>query len=497
MTASIPALLGLLAAAAAAATALLAPSERSRLFAMAAALVLAPLLIVGDMWDGTRLDGVRANPLLAAAALAVVLAAVVGLGLALRRRPLLFCVLLVAALPLRVPIGLGGETSNLLLPLYLVIAAQLVATALDPEGARARALRRDAALMPAAGRWCFRALALSLVVYAALAAYSLDVSNAIENVAFFLVPFAVLAALVVEQPWGRRELSAGLVTVGISAVVFAAIGIAEFAAGGLLLNPALEQSNQIHLYFRVNSLFFDPNVFGRYLALAVVLLGAFLAYGAETSNRERLAAGAAAIVAVVGLVLSYSLTSFLAVGAGLVVVSVLRWRLRGALAALALGAASLAVLVALGGLPNSSMTDRELDTSGRTSLVSGGIELAEARPLGGYGSGSFGRAFYENIREARTTVSHAEPITVAAEQGAVGLMVYAALLVASIAAVWRAGLRSGAGAAVAAAYAAILVHSMGYAGFLIDPVTWVLLALALALALARTHGERPASDPAV
>ena len=40
-------------------------------------------------------------------------------------------------------------------------------------------------------------------------------------------------------------------------------------------------------------------------------------------------------------------------------------------------------------------------------------------PVAGWGSGAFGRAFYEHIEQARTTVSHSEPITVAAEQGAI------------------------------------------------------------------------------
>ena len=44
------------------------------------------------------------------------------------------------------------------------------------------------------------------------------------------------------------------------------------------------------------------------------------------------------------------------------------------------------------------------------------------RPIAGYGSGSFGRAFFEHIEQARTTVSHSEPITVAAEQGVIGLV---------------------------------------------------------------------------
>jgi hypothetical protein len=41
--------------------------------------------------------------------------------------------------------------------------------------------------------------------------------------------------------------------------------------------------------------------------------------------------------------------------------------------------------------------------------------------------------------------------------------------------------RSLARSAVAACFVAILVHSLGYAGFLTDPATWALLGLGIAL----------------
>ena len=45
-----------------------------------------------------------------------------------------------------------------------------------------------------------------------------------------------------------------------------------------------------------------------------------------------------------------------------------------------------------------------------------------------------------------------------------------------------AGVRSsGARAAVAACMVAMIVHSIGYAGFAIDPATWALLALGVGL----------------
>ena len=40
-------------------------------------------------------------------------------------------------------------------------------------------------------------------------------------------------------------------------------------------------------------------------------------------------------------------------------------------------------------------------TSGHAALVKGGLELADDRPIAGWGSGAFGRAFYDQIEKAR------------------------------------------------------------------------------------------------
>ena len=71
--------------------------------------------------------------------------------------------------------------------------------------------------------------------------------------------------------------------------------------------------------------------------------------------------------------------------------------------------------------------------------------------------------------------SHTEPVTVAAEQGIVGLLAYAGLLVVSFGALLSAtGLelrRRARGTALAATllavYTLMFVHSLGYAAFLI------------------------------
>jgi O-antigen ligase len=80
--------------------------------------------------------------------------------------------------------------------------------------------------------------------------------------------------------------------------------------------------------------------------------------------------------------------------------------------------------------------------------------------------------------------SHTIPITVSAEQGLIGLALYAALLIAAL---WR--LASGARgdpyrAVVLAGFVAVIVHTWMYAAFLEDPLVWALLAVGVALARA-------------
>jgi putative inorganic carbon (hco3(-)) transporter len=267
--------------------------------------------------------------------------------------------------------------------------------------------------------------------------------------------------------------------------VAAAIALYQWLARDLFFNPELFDANELHVYFRANSLFFDPNILGRHLAIVIAALAACLAW--SRSRRVLALALGVCALGLVGLVLSYSITSFVALIAGLATIALLRWGARGLATAGALTAVALVALLIAGGTPTSDIeSDRSID-AGHASLLRGGIELAGNRPLAGYGSGAFGVAFYDNIEQARTTASHSEPVTVAAEQGAIGVVVYTALLVTAL--VTLLGDRAGvslARTAIAACFVTLLVHSFGYTGFLSDPATWALLALGIAL-----RGEPP------
>ena len=491
MTASALELVGMLAACGAAAAALALRDRRDRLVAMSVALVLAPILVAGDVWDEPRVVDFRTSAEQVGLALVLAAGGLAALTWLFRRHPHTLPIAALAVLPLRVPIEIGGETANLLIPLYAVIAAGVVAGLLA-TGRSATAAGGPSGVWPERVRWL---LAATLVLYAVQASYSEDVSNAIEYIGFFLVPFAVLFCLLAEVEWSRRLLRRALIAVSAVAAGCALVGIAQYFVGELFFNPELGDANELHVYFRVNSIFFDPNVFGRYLALAMTLLAACIAWGGE--RRELAAAAIVFAVGLLGLAFSYSLTSFAALLAGLGTVAILRWRWRGAAAFATIGAVALAALVVAGGTPTSDIEDVRSIDSGHTDLARGGLILFGilepepppadqdvGKPLAGYGSGSFGRAFFDHIEQARTTVSHSEPVTVAAEQGVIGLVLYAALVVASLITLLGAAAGSSlARSAIGACFVGLLVGSFGYTGFAIDPAMWALLALGVALRL--------------
>jgi O-antigen ligase len=473
---------GILLAAAASAAAILLPPGRLRSLAMLAAISLFPVLILGDQWHTSQIVDLRHDDTRIVALLALALAAVAALALAFRRWPLLLPLAIVAALPFRVPLHAGGDTANLLVPLYLVIAAAVVAT-----------LLRDWSSPPPAPspRPLAWLLAAFVVLYAVQTLYSGDFSRGLQNVCFFLVPFTVAYRLLREVEWDRRLLTLVLCVVGIEALAFVLVGSVEYATRGLFWNDQVIRSNEFHTYFRVNSVFWDPNVYGRYLALVIVVAMAALLWVKE----RRTFALLTALVAILwlGLAETFSQSSFIALLAGLAVLAALRWSWKWTLGAAVVGLVGAVLVVTLvGGSGKVNFSRLNIDTSGRANLVSGGIDLFAERPIQGYGSGSF-QAAYRDHRENKdvpVSVSHTEPVTLAAEQGLLGLLLYAALIVVAL---WTmtSGIRGppvtlAARAAVLAAFVALLVHTMAYAGFFEDPITWVLLAIGASLATGPT-----------
>ena len=169
--------------------------------------------------------------------------------------------------------------------------------------------------------------------------------------------------------------------VAIEAVAFVLVGSVEYASRSLFWNDQVIRSNEFHTYFRVNSIFWDPNVYGRYLALVIVVAMAALLWVTE----RRTLALLTGLVAVLwlGLAMTFSQSSFAALLAGLAVLAALRWSWRWTLAAVGAGAVLAVVIVLFAGGVSKLSPDRlNTDTGGRGNLVSGGAKLFAQRPYG-------------------------------------------------------------------------------------------------------------------
>ena len=115
----------------------------------------------------------------------------------------------------------------------------------------------------------------------------------------------------------------------VLALALVGVGFVEYATRHLFLNPKVIASNQLEDYFRVNSLFFDPNIYGRFLAIVMLLLAGWLLW----ARRQREVVAGALLLAVLwgGLVLTFSQSSFTALLVGLAILGAMRWSVRWAL----------------------------------------------------------------------------------------------------------------------------------------------------------------------
>ncbi len=489
---------GAIGAALLAAAAILARDPQRRSWAVLGVLVLTPVLLVGHIWNTPRFEPLRARPLPAAAAGVIAVAILFAAALVLERRPQWFPLAVAAAIPFRIPIQSGGETAALLVPLYAVIGAGALAFVLPLLRARGRralpGADSDEPARPLPGRPAERPrpalleqlLAAAVVLYALQTTYSGDFAHGLEQLVFFYLPFALLFVLLSRMEWTVTLVARCLGVLVALGIAFAAIGFYEEATHHLLLSSNAVDANSYQSYFRTSSLFYDPNVYGRFLAIVMVLLAAVLLWSRERTRV--LAAGGLLLVLLVALVLSLSQSSLAALLAGLMVLAALAWgTLRTAAVACVLLAAAAAVALALPGVTGVNVSSAKLNktSSGRVDLIRGGAELFGDRPVWGYGSGSFEEEFRshrESSRRRAAAASHTIPVTVAAEQGAVGLALYLALLVAAFVRLWSGAWTSLRRAALAAAFTALVLHTLIYAAFLEDPLTWALLGVGAALA---------------
>jgi O-antigen ligase len=330
-------------------------------------------------------------------------------------------------------------------------------------------------------------VALPAAAFFAFACCSLlwadDVEAGTNLLLFFSLPFVALLATVARAefpPWAPRALATAALAL---ATLFAAVGLWQAATHELFFYaPNLAASNANTDYFRVTSLFGDPSLYGRHLVLG---LGVALALLATRRWRVWPLIGLVAIMWA-GLLFSYSQSSMVALLVITVLLAVATGdrRVRRAVALLTLAAA----LVGCGYLAVQVANGESLNriTSDRTNRVEDAVRVIEEHPLVGVGIGGQPRASRRLAGSERPTpnfVSHTTPLTVFAELGVVGVVLYAWLLAGGawlILQVWRRD--QALGLVLAAPFVGLFVHALFYSGFLEDPLTWFVIAVAAAYA---------------
>lgn len=458
----------------------LLPRRGWQLLAGFAVLAAAELLLAFALIP--RSDLARLHRPLILAGLVVIAALVLALAAALVRRPALTPLFLLLAAPFRIPIDLGSQHAFLLLPLYGVLAASVLAFC----------WRAVTTQPPQVTRLLSTPVAAFIALSGISLLWSRDLKQGSIELVFFLFPFAALFAVVARTPfpnWLPRALGVTLVAL---TSVFALIGLVQRATHRLFYSPNLEVDNAFTSYFRVSSVFKDPSLFGRYLALGIAVVVAAYLLG-----RVRLAvAGPVLAVAYAALWFSYSQSSMVTI---FVVVSALAVVAGSPGTRRVVVAVAVPIVLAAGlvvGLHVRNDSARK-STSDRSRLVAVTWRVFRNHPLAGVGVGAQPKASRDEAAHrlaASRNKSHTTPLTVAAELGVLGILAYLGFLFGAARGLFDVTRRQRAlGIGLAAVFLTLLVHSLFYSGFFEDPISWGVLALACA-ALAAVPVSRVPQD---
>ncbi len=393
------------------------------------------------------------------------------------RWPWLIAVSALACVPARIPVHVGSTDSNLLVPLYAVIAGAAVLLAWELGRGDGRARELGPLTWPLAVLVAWTGLSL---------AWTNDLHEGAVSLLFFWLPFGVLALSLARLAWSRRWLTFLYAQLVLMAAAFAVIGMYQYATRDVFWNPKVIVGNAYAPFYRVNSVFYDPSVYGRFLVVAILAALVMVLY--DRSRPPAYAAVGAIVVIWAGLLFSFSQSSFAALMVGTAVVAAFRWRWR---AALALGLASAVIAAVALGTPHirhsllrESGSGLNKASSGRATLVTNGIRIALHHPVQGVGVGGFKRAYADRVglkgREPKKAASHNTAVTVAAETGAPGLALLVWLVGAALLTTLRRATGSFKGRAslvIAAGAAAIGLHALFYNALFEDPMFWALLGL--------------------
>ena len=349
----------------------------------------------------------------------------------------------------------------------------------------------------------------ALAVFVVYAAVSAALSSSAQGIKTVLAMVAYLAMMLTVFNWTRtsadhRRIWAAL---ALSAIVLAVVGLALHVTGSYIWNAPDKG------ILRVNATFGDPNIFARFLAIAIVT-SVFLA--ADLYERWRPVAlwVAAALAATLILPYTYSRAGWVFTLVVLVTaVAIARNKKRAlVLAVMALVAFGLIALVDGSVLSRAAYLAENLESpfthpvnldqapwltfldklpldSVRHYLIGAGLIMFVQHPIFGIGFGAFSQSLmgpYAGLvpQGFHTTASHTSVVSILAETGLVGLsivLVFAVSFVRStVNASRRSALQRTLSLAPALAILVIVLESQFSNRLFDEPYLWLFLGLAFA-----------------
>ena len=105
-----------------------------------------------------------------------------------------------------------------------------------------------------------------------------------------MLPFGLLAVSLARLPWRIGWVKVLYVQLAAMAFVFAAIGVWQYLTRNMFWNPKVIVDNAYapsSWFYRVNSVFYDPSIYGRFLVVAILASLVLVLFGRRAARLGR------------------------------------------------------------------------------------------------------------------------------------------------------------------------------------------------------------------